>query len=279
MPDIISTGSTYPPASIIALLPFGFGGLGLLAWLVVDFGLFFAGLWAALRRDLGARTPIAFAFALLGLCFFLPFADAVITANVNLALAGIYAWCWAVGRSDGRIGALAGLGGAMKLVPVVLALWPTGQARRRSVLLAILVMIGMTVLTIPIVGVQSWFDFVSVLSNATPACDGGRISIPCLIGPTVGFSAGRGIALAIGAGFLILALWVKRDRLAFVLFGAAMLAPVADMHPHYWLFAYVAGVVVIAGVSHHSTVAGRVLRDALAVLPGELPAHETDRGP
>jgi hypothetical protein len=110
MPDIIETGSTYPPASIIVLMPFSIGMPGLAAWLVLNFGLFISGLWAALRRDLGSRTPAPFAFALLGLLVFLPFASAVITANVNLAMAGIYAWCWAVGRSEGRIGLLAGLG-------------------------------------------------------------------------------------------------------------------------------------------------------------------------
>ena len=168
MPDIIETGSTYPPVSILPLLPFSIGLGGLLAWLLVSFGLFLTGLWAALRRDLGSHAPIAFAFALLGLLVFLPFASGVITANVNIAIAGIYAWCWAVGRSDGRVGILAGIGAAFKLFPSVLALWPTGRARRRSIGFAIAVFASLTLMSLPIVGVESWYEFAAALSNARP---------------------------------------------------------------------------------------------------------------
>ena len=157
-----------------------------------------------------------------------------------------------------EIGVLAGVGVVLKLFPSVLALWPTGDARLRSIGLAIAVFVGLVVVSLPIVGIESWLEFASAISNAQPACTDARFSIPCALGPVIGVSAARMAAIAVGGALVLLALLVRNDRAAFVLFGAAMLAPVADMHPHYWLFAYVALAVLIGGMLASFHRPGRV---------------------
>jgi len=247
MSDVLATGSAYPPPSVVVLLPFSLGLPGLVAWLVLSFGLLVSGLWVALRRDLGVRAPIPVACTILGLLVFLPFANAVITANVNIVLAGIYAWSWALGRSEPRVGILAALGAAMKVVPGVLVLWPTGKARRRSIVMAGLTFAVLTLASVPMVGTGSWVEFVMALANRAPDCVDAPPSIPCIVGPLLGSATGQLVAIAVSLACLGLAIRTRHDRLAFVLFGAAMMAPVANLHLHYWLFAYVAGVVVAGG--------------------------------
>lgn len=248
MPDSVANGYPYAPASIAALLPFGLGMPGLAAWLAVTFGLFLSGLWAALRRDLDRAALPAFSVALVIFVIFLPFSSAVVTANVNVAIAGTYAWCWAVGRSEGRIGVLVGIVSAFKIFPGVLAFWPTGSSRRMSMALAIVAVAVLTVLSLPLTGVQTWPEFLAVVANAQPTCSDGRISLACLLLPEIGAAWAKSVAMFVGVAVFIAALWTKRERVAFVLFGAAMMVPVIDLHPHTWLIAYVALAVGVSGL-------------------------------
>lgn len=250
LPDVMPYGWAYPPASIVPLAPFALPLLGLPLWLALGVGAFVSGIWAALRRDLPDRTAIAFAIALLGLVvLYLPLVSGVLSANTNLAIAGLYAWCWATGRGTAKTGAIAAVAALIKIYPGVLVFWPTGQARRRSLAAAVAVAAGATLLTLPIVGLQSWADFATAMGNAELSCGASRVSIPCLVEPVVGSrTSAKLVGVAVGLVFFVLALRTRSDRLAFVLFGAAMLAPVPDGHLHYWLIAYVAIVVVFGGV-------------------------------
>jgi Glycosyltransferase family 87 len=265
MPDTTATGYSYPPGSIPWIVPFGLGWWGSVVWTAATVGLFISGLWAALRRDLGARAVVPFAFALMGLILYLPFASAVLSSNVNLFFVGSYAWCWAVGRSEPRVGAMAAIGSLFKLFPSVLVLWPTGRARWRSIAIAGVVLIGSSLLALPLVGWQAFLDFPSVLLNAQPYCTDVRVSIPCALTPILGAFGAKAIAIGIALLALLGALLVRNDRAAFVLFGAAMVAPVSDMHFSYWLFAYVAGVVLIGGLLRRKN---RVRVGAQQPIPG-----------
>ena len=249
LPQLMPFGWAYPPISIVPLAPFTGTMVGLSGWLILNLGLFISGIWAALRRDLGNRVGLPFALTLTGLLIFpLPFLSGVISANANVAIAGIYAWCWAIGRSEGRIGIVAALAAVIKIYPGALVLWPTGAARRRSIAMAAAVVIGLTVVSLPIVGLQSWLDFPIALGNAQLSCGETRYSVACLLLPLLGTTGAKAAGVLLGGAFLLGALWTRRDRLAFVLFGASMLAPVPDMHLHYWLIAYVALVVVAGGL-------------------------------
>ena len=165
---------------------------------------------------------------------------------MNLFFASTFAWCWAVGRSEPRVGALAAIGALFKLFPSVLVLWPTGEARRRSIVIA-----------------ADGVEFDGSLARDGGAAGlasfpGGRVQcpalllrrpgyVPCALTPMVGPLAAKAIAVGVALIALAAALRVRNDRAAFVLFGVAMLAPVSDMHFNYWLIAYVAVVVLVGG--------------------------------
>ena len=252
MPDTVGSGYSYTPGSVPWLIPFAPDPPGAALWTSFNVGFFVSGLFAALCRDLGTRAVIPFAFALLGLILFLPFASAVLSGNVNLFFASTFAWCWAVGRSEPRVGALAAIGALFKLFPSVLVLWPTGRARKRSIVIAAGVVIASAVASLVMMGPQAWLDFPSVLLNAQPYCTDVRVSIPCVLTPVVGALGSKAIAIGLALSALAGALVVRSDRAAFVLFGVAMLAPVSDMHFNYWLIAYVALVVLIGGALRRS---------------------------
>ena len=197
MPETSGLGYSYTPGSVPWLIPFAGDTIGAALWTTFNVGFFISGLFAALWRDLRARAAIPFAFVLLGLILFLPFASAVLSGNVNLFFAGTFAWCWAVGRSEPRVGALAAIGALFKLFPSVLVLWPTGGARRRSIAIAAAVVVASTLASLLIVGPQAWLDFPSVLLNAQPYCTGVSISIPCALTPTIGGFGAKAIAIEV----------------------------------------------------------------------------------
>ena len=170
MPDTAEQGYSYSPGSIPWLVPFSSAAFGSIAWTAVTVGLFLSGLWAALRRDLGSRAVVPFALSLFGLIVFLPFTSAVLSSNVNLFFVATYAWCWALGRSEPRVGALAAIGGLFKLFPSVLVLWPTGRSRWRSIAIAAAVVVGSSLVALPFVGMHAYVDFPSVILNAQPYC-------------------------------------------------------------------------------------------------------------
>lgn len=232
------------PGAVPWLLPFAGQSMGTVLWIAINCWFFVSGIFAALWRDLGVKAAIPFAFALLG-C--LPFASAALSADVNLFLAGTFAWSWAVGRAEPRIGALAAIAGLFRLVPSVLVLWPTGRARWRSVGIAIVVVAVSTLISLLLVGPQAWLDYASVLINAPPSCTDGGVSIACALTPTTGAAGAKAVAVGIALLALAGALRVRNDRAAFVLFGVAMLAPTAGMDASSWLIAYVALVVLIGG--------------------------------
>ncbi len=250
MPDVTLTGYTYPPSSVVVFAPFAGGLVGLALWVTLNLTVFMTGLWAALRRDLGDRTPIAFSLVLAGLVLtYLPLVSGVVSGNVNLAIVGLYAWCWALGRSKSRIGLFVGIAAMLKIYPIILLLWPTGRSRPRSVILAAGAMVGLVALSLPWLGVGAWPEFLTAFSNAELSCGGSRFSLQCLLEPSLGLTAAKAVALGLAVILMIAAARTTQDRLAFVLLGAAMLVAVPDMHPHYWLIAYVALMVVLAGAA------------------------------
>lgn len=256
LPDVTPEGYAYPPPSAILFAPFALGEVGRVAWVVANLAVFFSGLGAVLRRELGAVRDVPLALVLLGLLvtvplppdgrLLLPFVDGVATANVNVALAGLVAWSWAVGDRRRWMPWVAGAGAAFKIFPGALALWAARRYGWRSLVIATGVAAAIVLLTLPLQGLDEWRRFATALSNAEPACDSGRTSIVCLTQGIIGTSPAKLFAIAVGGGLLALSIVVKREFLAFVLLTLGMLAPVTDGHMHYFLFIY---VLLVIGVS------------------------------
>ncbi|MCV0404495.1 MAG: DUF2029 domain-containing protein [Chloroflexi bacterium] len=247
--DTLLTGFTYPPAAVPLFLPFSLGEPGLIAWVAVNLGGFLLGLFAVLRREIRSVTPLATGLTLLALAAFPPFSNAVVSGNLNLGIAGLLAWAWA-SDAHGRLVTAAGVGSIMKIFPGLVAVWPARQVGVRAIFWAIAVALAVAVASVPLVGANAWSDFAAALANARPECSPQSLSIGCGLAGLVGPSAAQltGIVFAL---VLVLAVLLVRSRFAaYVALGGAMLAPVVDMHPHYWLFAWTVayvGVVRIVG--------------------------------
>lgn len=258
LPELTPHGYIYPPPSALLFLPFSIDGIGLVAWVAGNAIVFVSGLAAVIWREFGRLPPVPYALALLGVAvawplpdglWMAPFADGIVNANVNVALAGLLAWCWAAGERRRWIPYVAGIAAVFKIFPGALALWAARRHGWRAIAITAGVGLIIVLATLPVVALDSWNAFLLALSNAEPTCDGGRISIACTLLPFVGTSAAKLAGIVIGAILLGLSLVVRREFPAFVLLTAGMLAPMADGHPHYWLFAYVLLVIAAARLS------------------------------
>jgi hypothetical protein len=241
-------GYAYPPSSVPLFIPFMSYPIGLVAWLTLNVGLLITGLYAIVARELGRVPPLAFAAVLLGLAFLRGFTDGVSFGNASVGLAGVFAWAWVIGRGQPSIGALAGLGATIKLVPGTLVFWSTPRTFGRTVATTLGVGAALAVLTLPIVGIDAWLDYRTALSLSEPACavDSTPVSVACMLKPLVGIGAAKlgGIAIALLAGGA--AVLVRPPLISFALVAVAWLAPVTDLHFHYYLVVYVVLVVACA---------------------------------
>ncbi|MDQ4034388.1 MAG: DUF2029 domain-containing protein [Chloroflexota bacterium] len=251
--DSLLTGFTYPPPAVPMFLPFAAGTNGLIAWISINLGAFLLGLMAILRRELGRLDPQAIGVTLIALAAFPPFSNAVVSGNLNLGIAGLLAWLWVL-RADGLTASMAGIGSTLKVFPGLIAAWPARRDGWRSVAVSAGVAVALSLLTLPLVGSDAWSDFVHALRNAQPECSPQSLSIACglqgLVGPAVARLLGIGVAI-------LLVIAVVRARSRFVAYAAlagALLAPVVDMHPHYWLFAWVVAFVGVARVVGRSMI-------------------------
>ena len=247
LPTVTLFGYAYPPSSVPLFIPFMSYPLGLLAWLTLNVGLLMTGLYAVLGRELGRVRPLAFAFVLLGLALLRGFGDGVAFGNASVGLAGLLAWCWVIGRGRTPIGVHAGVGATIKLVPGALLFWSTRQTFLRVLLTTLGVGVALLVLTLPLVGIQSWFDYVRALSYSEPACGVDfPTSLACTLQPILGIGTAKvaGIVTALVAGGL--AIVARSPLVSFALVVVAWLAPVTDLHFHYLLVVYVLAVVAVA---------------------------------
>lgn len=247
LPNVTLFGYAYPPSSVPLFIPFISYPLGLVLWLTLNVGLLITGLYAVLQSELGRVRALEFAPVLLGLAFYRGFADGVAFGNASVGLAGVLAWSWVIGRGHRSIGVVSAVAGTIKLVPGVIVFWSDRQTFLRTVITTIAVGMGLAVVTLPLVGIGSWFDYVRALSYSEPACGVDfPVSLACTIQPLVGIGAAKlaGIALALVAGGL--AVVVRPPLLSFSFVAVAWLAPVTDLHSHYLLVVYVLVVVACA---------------------------------
>jgi hypothetical protein len=247
MPRTVNIGYSYPPASLLLFVPFANEPAGLIAWLMLDATLLISGVAAILRFEL--RLPLAWALALstMSLGIFYPFANGMAVGNVNVGVAGLFAWSWVLRDRSTTVGAVAGAAAILKVFPAAIALLPPNRGAVRSVLTASLVTFGAGLVTLPLFGMAAWGDFFTALRNQQPTCRDEAISVACVIGPVVGLGVAKVFGIGLALVLAVLALFMRSPFLRYACLGGAMLAPVTDGWPHYWLFVY---VVIVAGAAN-----------------------------
>lgn len=246
MAFVAGFGYVYPPPSILLFVPFL--ALGPTAWALVNATLFATGLAAMARRDFGPWAGLAFGVALLIAASTAPYLDAMVMGNVNLALAGLFAWAWALGRGSRPTGLLAATGGLVKLHPFALAGWTTPRNARRTIGTAILVAAVVAVVTLPLVGVTSWLDFERAVTNARPLCDAGTDAVVCRLTPLIGGLA-TPVLLGTAAAFVLMAIRVQLDIVAFALIVVAVLLAHPEVFIHTLLLVEVLAFAIACAVA------------------------------
>lgn len=261
----VMIGFLYPPPAALLLAPFVWYPIGLIAWIVLNVGLLVTGFVAILHKELGRFSAVGLAFVLLGLTVQTAFTEGVAVGNMNVGLAGLLAWTWALGSSDHRIGFLAGIAGTVKLVPAVLAFWGVRARGWRAFAEALATGVVLSLVALPLTGLGAWFDFFRAEPAAQAVCANWIPALACVFQPALGDAGAKIVVLAVTLLLCLLAIRLRNDYLAFACIVAAWLAPVPDLHTHYFLVVY---VLLVVGLARTAGRAVRTRRDAAR------PAHQ-----
>jgi hypothetical protein len=222
------------------------------------------------HRDFGRHAGLALGLALLVAGVTAPYLDAVVMGNANLALAGAFAWAWAIGRGTRPIGVMAGLGGLVKLHPLALAGWTRPEHARRTIAAAIGTSGLIGLVTLPIVGIGSWLDFARAATNAQPLCGYGIDSVACPLLPIVGPLATP--ILVTCSGLLVgIAIWARQDPVAFALIVLAILVPLPEVFVHTFLFVEVLVFAMAGSLVRHRTLAAPLANAGGAAVTETMP--------
>lgn len=245
LPSTIRIGYSYPPPSVLLFLPFASYPVGLWAYTALSAAVFVSGLAAIVRREFGEVAPGPLALVLLVLVLLPGFTETLSAGNVNLFIAGVFAWMWALPVARGPIGAGVAAATLTKVFPGIYLGWGYRQAGLRHIAWAAGAVALVALLSVPSVGIQAWTDYVKAIANVEPSC-GQAPSLACTLLPIVGLSAAKALSFAAAASLGLAALLVPSRLLGFSLLAAVSLAPVLEVWPHYQLFPYVA---LVAGFS------------------------------
>jgi hypothetical protein len=240
--EIVGTGYVYPPPSILLFATFL--PVGYLGWTAINVLLLVSGLAAIAVRELGRHAVLGLAVMLVVLAGSRPYIEGIAVGNINLGLAGVFAWAWALGRGSRAVPVLAGIGSAIKLFPAALAFWATPRSAVRAVLTAAGVTSGLAVVTLPLVGLGAWQDYVTAARHAEPICTLSARPLACLVIPFAGDATTLVLLLA-GAVLATVAVFARSDVIAFAMIVVAVLVTQLELFSHSFLFVMVLGFAAL----------------------------------
>jgi hypothetical protein len=144
-------------------------------WFAIGFAIVVAVAVALARRErIRSRSDrwLVVAAALA----FPPVVGELVMGNVHLLLLGLLTGAWLAIRRGGRsanavAGALVGIAVLIKIFPAIVILWFILRRRWSAVIAAAITVAALSVATVPIVGIQPWLDYPSVLLNLGPPVD------------------------------------------------------------------------------------------------------------
>jgi hypothetical protein len=247
--DMLLVGFAYPPASVPLFIPFFGYPLGLAAWITLNLGLLLTSLWAIVSRAWPARRIAVYSTTLVALALFPPFQDGMVAMNANIGLAGAVGWV-SIGLSPRAAGVLSGTLGVVKVFVGALALATTGS-KIRALVWAFGTGFVLALVTLPLVGLQSWFDFMTAMSGSVADCRGLNMSVACRLEPWVGATGGTLVGVVIAALAAVGLLFSRQPFRMCVLAAIIILAPANNLHFHYWTIVF---VVVVAGLARLSAL-------------------------
>jgi hypothetical protein len=232
----------YPPASVPLMLPFASWPFGAVLWETVIVGSLLIGLLMVVRVGWPERTMRAYGIAVGAMALVSGVMEGVGEANVNIATAGVLGFAWARSRGTPEaIGAMT----VIKVFPLSLAATFGRTAFLRSLSLAALVCAA----TLPLVGVNSWIDYVEGLRASHPLCGDpqwANQALACRLEPFVDEAVAKWAGLLAAFACVLLSLRAGPTLLGLTFAAGAILAPATELHAHYWAIVYVLVVIAIA---------------------------------
>jgi hypothetical protein len=238
-------GYQYPPASLPLFLPFGSEPGGLCLWLALNIGLLLSGCYAILRRELQQDAVLYLGVATLPVLLWIGFIEGVTAGNITVGLCGVLAWAWAVGRRRTSPVVVAVIG-VVKVFPATLVFWTTPSRLLRSIATAVVIAGAWVLVTLPFIGVSSWFDFFRAMANAQPNCESYGPSLTCVLQPVVGIGVAKVAAVGLAGALGLGATFVRADLLAFAMVALAWVVPAYDMSFYSLLPLFVVWVAAFA---------------------------------
>jgi hypothetical protein len=224
-------------------LPFASYPIGAVLWVVTLCFVLLLGLWLVVRAGWPNRPLVPFAIGVLGLTVFAPVQQGLGVANVNMLTAGMLGIVWGARRSPVVPLALLTV---LKVFPLALAA-PLGL---RAVLKCAVIAAVIVVVTLPLVGIGAWNDYVSGLSSSRPLCDDPvwfNPSLACVAQPLLGPGVAKWFGVVIGAGSFLIALRAGRTLLGMTAATLAVIAPATEVHEHYLSMFYMLAWIAVAG--------------------------------
>ncbi len=223
----------YPPPFVLPILPLALidGSLAAVVWLGVLLAAFFASI-----ALLPVRANVKWAVVLLAAVSW-PVAYTFKLGQVGplLMLAFVVGWRWL--DAPTRLGASAAAGALVKLQPGLLLAWAALTGRWRAVGIGVAVGLGSCAVATLVVGLDAWFDYVTLLRqvsdpittphNFTPGAIAYQLGAPHVVGVAVQLASS---ALVVAA-LLVAVRWATAEASFLVAVVASqLLSPVLWDH-------------------------------------------------
>ena len=183
----------------------------------------------ARSEGLGGRFAMlsgGWAWLLVGAAFALPpVVDELVNGNVHLFIGGLLAVAWiglrrADAGGDRAAGLALGIATVIKLFPAVLLVWLVLRGRWRPVGWAVVGAAALSLLTLPVTGIQPWLDYPTVLANmAAPIDVSASLSPTVWLAPVLGFGLAR---VVVTVAVLVVLAWAARRTDERVGYAAAI---------------------------------------------------------
>jgi hypothetical protein len=176
-----------------------------------------------------------------------PVVAELVLGNVHLEILGLLTVAWlgvrrGTRRGDLGAGAAIGVATLIKVFPALLILWLLLTRRYRAAIAAGFAIAAVTLVTLPLTGVQPWLDYPTVLANLGAPVDTKDTLAPTVwLAPILGFGSARLLVTGVGVALIGILGWRARGVTApspvlAASFGGAVAASVLiapAVYQHY----------------------------------------------
>jgi alpha-1,2-mannosyltransferase len=216
----------------------------------------------ALSRRERIATGRDLLLLLMAVLAFAPVTGEFFIGNVNLALAGLLAGAWLAlrtGSARGEVaaGALVAVAALIKVFPILVILWFVLDGRRRAAIAALATMGLLVLATIPVVGLQPWLDYPTVLLNLGPPEQMTHVLAPSAwLSELVPVPVARAIVFVAAIAAMVWATLRRSDPVSYALAVTASLLVAPALFHHYLVLLL---VPLLLAVRHTTSIVWIVL--------------------